>query len=223
METQYGTSSHYQGEKGAAYFAYQNRFAALGGKLDAQKFAPFVTENDSVLDFGCGGGWVLRELPCKERVGVELNEEAHAVCSANGIKVYKHIADVAERDFDLIISNHCLEHVPYPIEALRALRGLLSPTGKLVVVVPIDDWRTQTDCTGKDIDHHLQTWTSRLMANTLVEAGFAPLEIKILTHAWFPRWNQVYGRLPNILFDALCRAWSIKRKQRQLLAYAKKV
>src|SRR5438874_1179548 len=140
-KTQYGTSEHYQGEQGKAYFAYQNRFAALGARLNVQKFASLVQQFDRVLDFGCGGGWVLRELACRERVGIELNEHAHSVCETNQIKVYKRIADVVERDFDVVVSHHCLEHVPYPTEALRALRDLLSTVGKLIIVVPIDDWR----------------------------------------------------------------------------------
>ena len=132
MKTEYNTSEHYKAERGRTYFEYQNRFKNLGAKLELRKFAPYVQPSDRVLDFGCGGGWLLRELVCREKVGVEINEHAHPECKANQVNVYKRVADVVERDFDVIISNHCLEHVPYPIEALGALRQLLAQDGKLI-------------------------------------------------------------------------------------------
>jgi len=222
MKTEYQASEHYQAERGKVYFAAQNRFAALGAQLDVQKFAPLVQPTDRVLDFGCAGGWLLRELVCREKVGVEINEQAHPVCKVNQVKVYQFVSEVVERDFDVIISHHCLEHVPHPIEALGALRDLLSPKGKLVMVVPIDDWRAQSDHTGTDPDHHLHTWTPRLIANTLGEAGFAPLKIEIITHAWFRGWPYFYGKIPQFAFDFLCWMYSVARRRRQLFVYAKK-
>ncbi|MGO8697752.1 MAG: class I SAM-dependent methyltransferase [Limisphaerales bacterium] len=222
MSTQCQASEHYQAERGKVYFAAQNRFAALGAKLDVRKFASLVQPTDRVLDFGCAGGWLLRELVCREKVGIEINEQAHPICKANQVKVYKFISEVVERDFDVIISHHCLEHVPNPIEALCGLRDLLSPNGKLVIAVPIDDWRAQTDHTAADPDHHLHTWTPRLMTNTLVGAGFTPLKIKIITHSWFRGWPSVYGKIPQTIFDLLCWMHSVIRKRRQLFVYAKK-
>jgi len=224
MKTDNNTSQHYTADRGKAYFEYQNHFSFrdIGAKLNVRNFAPHVKPSDWVLDFGCGGGWLLRELVCRQKVGVELNEHAHPECRDNQVKVYKFVSEVAERDFDVIISNHCLEHVPHPIEALSALRQLLSPDGKLIFVVPIDDWRVQRDFAGTDIDHHLHTWSARLMANTLVEAGFVPLESRTLTHAWFPIWQKFYGKIPMFAFDALCWAYSVAKKRRQLLVCAKK-
>jgi len=218
----YGTSERYEGHKGEEYFAYQNRKALAGAKSNARKFLPHIEPGSSVIDFGCGGGWVLRELPCALRVGVELNEAAHDVCRSNGVTVYRVADEVAERNFDAAISHHCLEHVPCPVNALRFLHSVLRPGGLLVLVLPLDDWRAQRDHTGKDIDHHLHTWTPRLLANTLVEAGFSVERIGVLTHAWFPGFEKVAGTLPVCLADFLCRLMSIATKRRQLLALARK-
>jgi len=223
MRTAFQASEHYQAERGKAYFAVQNRFADKGARLNVSKFASYVKPSDRVLDYGCGGGWLLREMNCREKIGVEINEQAHPDCRANQIKVYKLVPEVVERDFDLIISHHCLEHVPYPIEALVGLRDLLAPNGKLVLVVPIDDWRVQADFTGTDVDHHLHTWTPRLMANTLVEAGFASVESKVLTNAWFPNWHKVVGKVPGFVFNLLCTGYSMARRRRQMLVCARKI
>ncbi len=217
-----GESDHYQGEKGREYFAYQNQHAVVGAKLERMKFENYISPTDRVLDFGCGGGWILSELNCAERIGVELNSEAHECCLANGLKVYHDLESVEERDIDVVISNHCLEHVPYPIEALKGIHRLLKTSGKMILVVPIDDWRVQEDHTGKDIDHHLHTWTPRLLANTLVEAGFSIKSIDVLTHAWFPRWFEKFGKMSQALFDLRCRYWSWKCKRRQLVAIVSK-
>jgi SAM-dependent methyltransferase len=217
----YGASDHYTEAKGEAYFASQNRLAADEAKVTTWKLQPWVKPADRVLDFGCAGGWILRGLDCAERVGVELNPAAHPFCRENGVKVYSSLGDVTERDFDVVISHHCLEHVPYPVEALRAIRVLLKVGGHLVLVVPIDDWRVEKDFTGTDIDHHLQTWTPRLMANSLVEAGYHVGKIEILTHALFPGWTQWQALLPRPVFEGLCWATSVLKKRRQLLALAR--
>ena len=217
----YGKSNHYEGQQGLEYFDYQKKLAILGNEIDSIKFSPYISENDKVLDFGCGGGWLLSHLNCRKKVGVELNEAAHESCRSNGVDVYKSIELVPDKDFDKIISHHCLEHVPYPIEALTALRTLLKPDGKLIIVVPIDDWRRQLDATGRDIDHHLHTWTPRLMANTLSEAGYQIQSVNVLTHAWFRYWDKVYGKIPHGVFYLLCRFWGASRKFRQIVAIAK--
>lgn len=217
----YGASDHYQSTKGEDYLAYQQMFAP-GAILEARKFAPHIKPTDRVLDFGCGGGWVLRHLDCAERIGVELNEAAHNLCRKNGVQVHRQINDVPAGDFDVVISNHCLEHVPYPIEALRGLRSVLRPGGRLVLIVPMDDWRVQRDFTGQDIDHHLHTWTPRLLANTLEEAGFSIESVKVLAYAWFPGWSRVMNILPRSAFDALCRIMAVLKKRRQLIALATK-
>lgn len=221
METEQGASGHYQGEAGSRYFAYQNSLSHIGGQIDARKFTELVLPQHKVLDFGCGGGWILGHIDCKQRVGVEINSHAHASCESNGIKVYKDASLVEERDFDRIITHHCLEHVPHPVQALKSLCKLLGKDGRVIIVLPLDDWRVQRNYQGRDINHHLHTWTPRLLANTLIEAGFEVEQIKVLTHAWFPGWHKLFGKLPDFAFDALCTFWGAVMKRRQLLAVAR--
>jgi SAM-dependent methyltransferase len=218
----YGTSDHYIEAKGEAYFASQNRGAAHEALLTVWKFQPHVSPGDRVLDFGCAGGWILRALDCSERIGVEVNPAAHPACRQNGVKVYFSLEEVEESGFDVVISHHCLEHVPYPIEALKSLRGLLKEGGRLVLVVPLDDWRVEKDFTGQDRDHHLHTWTPRLLANTLVEAQFRVDRVDVLAHALFPGWSSWGLKLPQPIFDALCCITAIAKKRRQLFALATK-
>src|SRR5712664_692411 len=214
-------SDHYQGAAGIKYFDWQNRLGELSGKIEARKFRKYVKASDSVLDFGCGGGHCLRNLDCARRVGVEINPAAR-MAAAGSIECYESIASVEDSTFDVIISNHAPEHVPSPIDTLRALWSKLKPSGVLVLCVPVDDWRTQLNYDPADINHHLHTWTPQLLGNSLFEAGFRvdQASMSVLTHAWFPGAARVYAHLPESVFDLCCRSFAVLSKRRQLLAIA---
>jgi SAM-dependent methyltransferase len=224
MEPSYGASSHYEGQKGETYFARQNIKAHIGGKIEARKFAGLISERDSVLDFGCGGGFTLKNIRCLRRAGVEINPLAQAAAVANGLECFGDLADLPPDTFDVVFSNHSLEHVPNPILALTEMHRVLKPGGKLLLVLPIDDWRRQRTFQPGDVDHHLFTWTPQLLGNCLVEAGFDPgnLSTRVLTHAWFPGCRRVFAILPQRPFDALAYLWSVLTKQRQAMAVAVK-
>lgn len=217
-------SSHYTGAAGSRYFDWQNKNGTISGKIEARKFKEHVKPTDAVLDFGCGGGHVLRNLNCARRVGVEINPIARSAAAEGGIECHDSITNVGDSSFDVVISNHALEHVESPIAMLSALRSKLKTSGVLVICVPIDDWRTQRTYNRKDMNHHLHTWTPQLLGNTLLEAGFSPdqFSISLYTHAWFPGVAKAYGRLPEFLFDVFCRLFAIMVRRRQLIAVATK-
>jgi len=217
-------SEYYCGSAGTKYFEWQNRNGAIGGKIEARKFRSYIKSMDCVLDFGCGAGHILHNLECARRVGVEINPVARAVAVKAGIECHDSIASIDDNFFDAVISNHALEHVEFPVAALRALRRKLKPSGFLILCVPIDDWRTQLHFDPDDVNHHLQTWTPQLLGNSLTEAGFLPSDfsIRLLNHAWFPGAPKVYGRLPDSLFDVLCNLFAVIARRRQLFAVAKK-
>lgn len=216
-------SSHYLGELGEQYFAYQNAHAEIGGKIEARKFNSFIRDHDSVLDFGCGAGFTLKNLSCKKRLGVEINPAARKLALENGLECYSTLAEVADASADVVISNHALEHVLYPIQALSEIRRTLKPQGVLVLVLPIDDWRTHKRFDPADVDHHLYTWNPLLIGNCLVEAGFDPVsfQIRVFSHAWFPGFHLAYPRLPAPMFDAICHVYSVLARRRQLIAVAR--
>jgi SAM-dependent methyltransferase len=221
----YGRSGHYLGDRGEAYFAYLAReIRETGARIELRKFARFIHKDDCVIDFGCGGGFMLKYMDCGRRIGVEVNPAAARVAIQNNIECYADLGEVPDSVADVVVSNHALEHVPYPIQALREIHRTLRTEGHLVLVVPIDDWRKQTNFTPGNKDNHLYTWTPQLLGNCLSEAGFDPGEvsIRVLSHAWFPGYHRVWSAIPDGLFDWLCRFFSILVKRRQLVAIARK-
>lgn len=217
-------SDHYRGEAGSRYFDWQNKHGEVSGRIEARKFRAYVKPTDAVLDFGCGGGHLLRNLGCARLVGVEINPAARIIAAQGGVECHESIAGVEDNSFDVVISNHALEHVPFPISTLRALRDKLRPSGVLVLCVPVDDWRAQQKYDCQDVNHHLHTWTPQLLGNSLFEAGFTPeqFSVHLLTHAWFPGTPRIYGKFPEVVFDILCQMFAFVAKRRQILAVARK-
>ena len=42
----------------------------------------------AVLDFGCGGGYLLHNLTCAEKAGIEVNPAAIEDARAKGLTIY---------------------------------------------------------------------------------------------------------------------------------------
>lgn len=213
----YGSSTHYDAE----YFAWQNSGMDVKVRVKVSRFAPFINPQDTVLDFGCAGGGLLGALDAARKIGVEINPTARESAVRDfGIEAYPTLADAPDGVADVVISNHALEHIPSPIEALTQMRSKLKPGGQLVLVLPIDDWRAQKNYDPADINHHLYTWTPLLLGNALTEAGYrvSPADFTIIHHAYMRGYDAISARLPENIFYKLCQVWSFVARRRELRA-----
>ena len=203
------------------YFAWQRDSASLSARLDPPVFQPYVRPDDAVLDFGCGTGALLAALRSGPKFGVEVNEAARRVAAEAGMRVVAGTGELPAESIDVVISNHALEHVLDPLAELRLLYGVLKPGGRVVLRLPLDDWRAQRN-PADDGNHHLYAWTPRLIANLLREAGFQVERSEVLTYAWPPRSERLVDRLPRALFDLFARATAVALRRRQLLVVARR-
>lgn len=219
VNTETTISTHYQGEAGRRYAAHHQADPShLGYQLDAAYFLPYLKPSDVLLDFGCGNGGMLRVLRDKvQRAdGLEVNPTAADTARSSGLRVYASMAELpSEPVYDVVISNHVLEHVRDVPSTLERVRASMKSEGTLLLKLPLDDWRARKQQTWSrdDIDHHLQTWTPRLIGNVLFEAGYDVDDVQILTSAWHPAlFPLVNLGLGPLVFWAL----SIIKKRRQL-------
>ncbi len=136
----YGVADHYLGEKGETYFAWQGAGGDFAGRINRHKFSHLVRPDMTIIDFGCGGGALLRNLECARRIGIEINPAARAFANANGVECHATVNDVADGIADLIITDHALEHVPFAIGALRELKPKLRRGGLLSACVPHNNY-----------------------------------------------------------------------------------
>jgi SAM-dependent methyltransferase len=212
-------SAHYQGERGKRYASTVQRCRALTGVLNTEKFTPFVRPSDTVLDFGCSSGELLISLDAAERIGIEVNAATRAEAVRAGIRVFESLHSVPDHSVDVVITNHVLEHVISPYSALLQLRRVLRTNGRLVVCVPADDWRNARHWKSGDPKHHLFAWTPLTLGNLLTEAGFDPAFVRMRQQAWPPKYEHL-RRLPHPVWSAMCLAWAIARRSREVLALA---
>jgi len=199
-----------------SYFAWQSSGGQFVANLERWKFVPFVRSGDVVLDFGCGGGYILAGLACKERYGVEVNPVAR-IQSARLVKVEATVDDLpGEVAFDVIISHHALEHVDNPLFQLEQLKSRLKPGGKMVFVIPSELWPKQRVYRPGDINQHLYTWTPLSLGNLFVRAGLVVECAELLRHRILPKAAMLYRWMPDSVFHFCCRAWAQVTWTRQI-------
>jgi SAM-dependent methyltransferase len=217
--TQIELPSRYTGSEGEAYFRWQAEIGRAGARLNRWRFLPFLSGTDIVLDFGCGGGFLLAGLPALDRLGIEINPAARQVAEANGLATYPSLEELEAASVDVVISNHALEHTPDPFAELRGILRTLRPGGRLVLWLPLNDWRSDRRVKN-DPSCHLYAWTSLTLRNLLSAAGFEVHACKVVTHAWSLRLASLESRVPSRLFDLACRTLAVVRRRRQLMALA---
>lgn len=209
-------SAHYDEN----YFAWQNQSIDIKTRRKVRTFQPYVRPTETVLDFGCAGGALVAGLQAARRIGVEINDVARGeAVKKYGIECYKTLSDLPDAVADVVVTNHTLEHLASPYEALRQIAPKLKPEGKLVIVVPIDDWRAQRQWFPGDINRHLFTWTPLNLGNLLDEAGYEVHKQRIIRRT-IMRGHDLFAKLPEPVFDFIRWFYSVVRHRQHLLMVA---
>jgi SAM-dependent methyltransferase len=191
----------------AKYFAQQSKTGWFRGWADLSKFGRYIGGDMKVIDFGCGGGFLLANISCREKIGIEINPAARAEAGRNGVRTVGSAGEIEDGWADLIVSNHALEHCREPLRELMDLLPKLAVGGMAVFVFPCESARTRY--TADNRGHHLYSWSPMSAGNLFSEAGLDVVESKILFH-YYPPW-----RIPQILravggrflYDAGCRIY----------------
>ena len=177
--------SHYD----AKYFERQKRCGAFGGVANLFLFESHIFPSDTVLEFGGGGGYLLKNLNCSRRLNVDINPSARKQAEENGVECYADLEEIPSASVDVVISNHALEHTFSPLEILTRIHEKLRPGGKLVLIVP---------CEGKPIayvpaddNQHLYTWNPMLLGNLVALAGFKVVHSAPVYHKWPPYYFHI--------------------------------
>ena len=85
-------------------------------------------EIQSILDFGCGNGEMLRSLaPDFQVYGLDPDDKAREVASSGGMVVYKNIQEIIDegKKFDLVTLFHVVEHFYEPDKELKSISKIL--------------------------------------------------------------------------------------------------
>ena len=203
------------------YFQWQQSIGEFGGWAELSKFKPYISETDEVLDFGCGGGYLLGNIHCRRKIGIEINPEAARIAKKNGVEVYLDLQDIPEEYVDVIISNNALEHTLNPFLELKNLYSRLRVGGKIICYIPCES--ISLSYQPNDMNQHLYSWSPKSAGNLFTKAGFAVIESKAYIHKWPPKYRFIAKFGGRGLFEIACRFYGrIQRSWFQVRVVAKK-
>jgi 2-polyprenyl-3-methyl-5-hydroxy-6-metoxy-1,4-benzoquinol methylase len=197
-------SSHYD----ADYFRWQQGLGQFGGWANVSVFEKSIRPHDTVIDFGCGGGFLLNTLQCARRIGIEPNLSAAQSLRQMKIEHFTNSLDalraLGEASVDVIISTNALEHTLNPLQEIKDLAPMLKPGGRIHFVVPCDSvgFRYRSN----DINHHLFSWSPQNLGNLFQEAGYVIQYSKPFIHKWPPMYRHI-ARLGRPIFNLACRIY----------------
>jgi len=140
------------------------------------------------LDVGCGPGQVLGTLRDHgwDTYGVDFSPIAVEYARRQrGLNVtLGDLLQAGYKDafFDVVLFNHCLEHVYNPIETLREVYQILKPGGLLPINIPnassFEAWLFGEYWTQWSPPQHLHHFTKQIMRRLLTLTGFHSVQIR---------------------------------------------
>ena len=149
---------------------------------------PSVNGGRRVLDVGCGTGTMLTHLArYGETQGVDIDAEAVGYCHDRGLThVSQSAADKLPFDdetFDLVTALDVIEHIDDDLAALREIRRVLRPEGRLLMTVPAYRflWGRQDD-----INLHKRRYVAGELRGRLQSAGFTVERLTYMNALLFP-------------------------------------
>lgn len=106
--------------------------SAIARKKKIDYFLKSIPLEATILEVGCGDGWVgsyLKGKGCKRYIGLDKNPPADVV---GDIRDWHQLGLMPE-SFDVVIAFEVIEHV----DCLTACRELLVPGGRLMLTSPL--------------------------------------------------------------------------------------
>lgn len=162
------------------------------------------TDRISVLDVGCGTGWIsnIWKSHGADVTGLEASVVRADVAEERyGIPVFRgYVEDFqTDRKFDLVILRHVVEHLEQPGHVLSMLREVLADDGLILIIVP------NIDCIGRFLFGTNWTWVLPWHCNffnpkslqmLLKYAGFDPEKLyQTASPLWYP--ESLFRFLPD--------------------------
>lgn len=148
-------------------------------KLRTKKIISYVSENDTVLEYGVGFGWNIALVECRRKIGFDSSKSFEPVVRKNGIEFIQDIATLSDETIDVVICHHELEHATVPVNVLKEILRLLRPEGKLLLFVPFEKGKKTRRYDPNDPYHRFYSWNVQTLGNLVEANGFKLVEGKI--------------------------------------------
>lgn len=138
-----------------------------------------LKENDTVLDIGCGAGWILATLEAGgfNAVGVEVSERVVNVLRGKGFNVFRGPLETCPEEIckpQAVTMFEVLEHLQDPVKVLKEINKRF-PEVPLIISVPTPKSWTVNLGIRSYCDYppnHLTRWTEKSLRLALACAGY---------------------------------------------------
>jgi len=136
-------------------------------------------KSGSILDIGCGPGWLLSDLDNAkwDKFGLDVS-----IVATNHAKKFGKIFNGTLENynpkikFDVVVMHHVIEHLEDPIKALMKVHSLLKNKGVLIIGTPNFDsaaaWRYGNKFRLLHDETHISLFTEDSMHRFLRDHGF---------------------------------------------------
>lgn len=165
------------------YFDYLRTISLLGRLYRRFFVYPKIVHfsNGKALDIGCGVGGLLAYNP--DIVGVDINKHCVEYCQSLGLKVSEMEADILPfeaHSFNTVILDNVLEHIAEPVPLVREITRILTPNGRMIVLVPgKKGYRRDKD--------HKRYYDFKGVSSFASENGFAVVAKRSLPLPWLTK------------------------------------
>lgn len=140
------------------------------GRKDAQKIEQAIGDADTVLEFGCGNGRILRALDHPKAYGVDISPEL--IAGLNNACLVSEFNKTVDAVFSLSVLIHLTRH--QAVEALQWIYEHLNEGGKAYLQIPVYDLGREPNSW---ID--VGTWSPLEFATLVSQVGFKIVEMHV--------------------------------------------
>jgi ubiquinone/menaquinone biosynthesis C-methylase UbiE len=145
-------------------------------------------DGDRLLEVGCGRGWLTQRM--QERVPATYGVDVNPRSIAHGVTANLHVMDAValefdDEQFDHAYTFHAIEHIVDAASALRELRRVVRPSGRILLVYPAEPIRGLYAMPGAWLGFgnpllarrlHVHRFTPKRIARLAAECGLVHLE-----------------------------------------------
>jgi len=172
-----------------------------------KKYVDFVSSL-KVLDIGAGNAQFSKALKEQNNKSIyDAVEPDSKVSSHYGNHVdsrYSAINEVEKKDYDIVVLNQVLEHVPDPVDFLSLISKFIRQGGYIYIDVPNQDHLYKSR-----VDTHILFWNHKCLINLVEKIGFKVLFCDTAGMEHHDAKNYFYKQS---IFFKIINIWNYKEK-----------